>query len=30
MQRNWQAYLVQLAERWARLADGAALPVEEA
>jgi len=29
MQRNWQAYLAQLAERWARLADGAALPVEE-
>ena len=28
--RNWQNYLVQLAERWARLADGAALPVEEA
>ena len=30
MKRNWQAYLDQLAERWARLADGAALPVEEA
>jgi chorismate synthase len=29
MQRNWQAYLAQLAERWTRLADGAALPVEE-
>ena len=30
MQRNWQAYLGQLAERWVRLADGAALPAEEA
>ncbi|MEO8636112.1 MAG: chorismate synthase [Gemmatimonadales bacterium] len=30
MQRNWRTYLDQLAERWARLAEGAALPVEEA
>jgi chorismate synthase len=29
MKRNWQSYLDQLAERWARLADTAALPVEE-
>jgi chorismate synthase len=30
MQRNCQTYLNQLAERWARLADGATVPVEEA